>query len=412
VFTFLNVAVIQTCITRTKKCSLATLSEGRVVPISGNIECPYHGWTFEGCTGKCTGIPQADPNATLFDLKSRGCATALRCHVQQGILWVHSSTLYQDKNKQSPNVSDILRYNIEPIDRPGVLHIDYFRDLPMEWSTLAENVLDPSHLPFTHHKTISSREKASPVLLRLTCPITAQGFQFNKTQGSVEFLAPHLIFSTTRRGENSFDDWNIVYAIPTLPGRCRLMVRVVFEVSAMKPPLKWIFSLAFRQPGFLLHLNNHKILEDDNIFLHYQGHNYRALESFEKGTYLPTRADAAVIAFQRWMKEYERERSWSLHTPPGAFLARDEVLPRDALIERKHAHTESCSVCLNARRRLEQADSVLGMGAIIFAIRAVGGNRVRWSAVLVAGIFYALKQKAGRMRGDMETGSWPPPRNK
>jgi phenylpropionate dioxygenase-like ring-hydroxylating dioxygenase large terminal subunit len=31
------------------------------------------------------------------------------------------------------------------------------RDVPYDWSTLLENVLDASHVPFTHHKSISNR---------------------------------------------------------------------------------------------------------------------------------------------------------------------------------------------------------------------------------------------------------------
>ena len=37
---------------------LVPLSEGRVAE-SGCIECPYHGWQFNGTSGACTKIPQS-----------------------------------------------------------------------------------------------------------------------------------------------------------------------------------------------------------------------------------------------------------------------------------------------------------------------------------------------------------------
>ena len=44
---------------------------------------------------------------------------------------------------------------------------DTFRDLPMDAITLLENVLDVSHVPFTHHKTVGKRENA-PVEATIT----------------------------------------------------------------------------------------------------------------------------------------------------------------------------------------------------------------------------------------------------
>lgn len=56
---------------------LVPLSDGRITP-SGELECPYHGWRFEG-GGRCTTMPQGgDPSAP------RSCATAYQCIVKQG----------------------------------------------------------------------------------------------------------------------------------------------------------------------------------------------------------------------------------------------------------------------------------------------------------------------------------------
>jgi phenylpropionate dioxygenase-like ring-hydroxylating dioxygenase large terminal subunit len=130
--------------------------------------------------------------------------------------------------------------------------------------TVLENVLDPSHLPFTHHLTISNRAAAGPLHLRLvrggnnesghnaaaaaaaatatatatteataavSSGITAEGFAAVRwrpgkdpepdpftasasASGSsgVTFTAPHLVVSATQR-PGSFADYNVVRAL-------------------------------------------------------------------------------------------------------------------------------------------------------------------------------------------------------
>lgn len=46
------------------------------------------------------------------------------------------------------------------------------RDLPYDFTTLLENVLDVSHVPFTHHGTVSNRKNACPVDLQGACQQT------------------------------------------------------------------------------------------------------------------------------------------------------------------------------------------------------------------------------------------------
>jgi hypothetical protein len=53
---------------------------------------------------------------------------------------------------------------------------DAWRDIPMDWATLMENVLDSSHVPFTHHKSISNRNILGDYDIKLTSDVTAAGF--------------------------------------------------------------------------------------------------------------------------------------------------------------------------------------------------------------------------------------------
>ena len=249
------------------RCShrLAPLSEGRIAD-DGCIECPYHGWRFEGELGQCTHIPQQPSDAAAKgggsskSQQERATVLALPTREAQGLIWVWAGSLFDGAAapplaaEAGDNDDALAPFLIDALERPGVEHSDYSRELHMDCSTLCENVMDPAHLPFTHHKTISKREKAQPIPFSGLSLLEPSGFSADRPTagwpGKVTFRAPHLVLAETHRsgdvasgsvgaGSGAFSDWNVVYAVPTAPGRCRLLVRVVFEVAKMKPPLKW-----------------------------------------------------------------------------------------------------------------------------------------------------------------------------
>ena len=312
---------------------------------------------------------------------------------RQGVVWVWAGSLFGG-GALTPPADDPGPALVDALEQPGVSYSDYSRDLHMDASTLCENVMDPAHLPYTHHMTISSRGKAQPIPFANLSPLRPDGFEADRPTegwpGKVTFKAPHLVLrrssnlpcpstgfhspsmafhqvlAETHRGEGSFSDWNVVYAVPTAPGKCRLLVRVVFETAAMKPPLKWILSFAFntqptwsgagelaprpsrpvcaqetctecaltvclcacavRAPHRWTHLGNHVILEDDNPFLHTQGFNYRdgdaekLAPSWATRLYMPSTSDSMVIAFRRWLDQYTDGcgASWSDYMPRAA----------------------------------------------------------------------------------------------
>jgi pheophorbide a oxygenase len=66
---------------------LAPLSEGRIDE-QGQIECPYHGWTFRGSDGECTRIPQMAADAGLTSSNPAACAKAYPTVEAQGLIFV------------------------------------------------------------------------------------------------------------------------------------------------------------------------------------------------------------------------------------------------------------------------------------------------------------------------------------
>jgi phenylpropionate dioxygenase-like ring-hydroxylating dioxygenase large terminal subunit len=138
-------------------CCLQDRCSHRSTPLSlgridnGRVECKYHGWQFAG-DGKCTHIPALGEGRAS---PPRSCVPAKLTIVKHGLVWVHSGVAKElaldDKYDQLFSESE------------NSYRADYSIDLDIPHELMVENLLDPSHLPFTHHGTLSKREKASPI---------------------------------------------------------------------------------------------------------------------------------------------------------------------------------------------------------------------------------------------------------
>src|SRR5512142_2716603 len=52
-----------------------------------SVQCSYHGWKFEPCSGQCTEIPSLAPGQELE--VSKIYANAFPCREQDGFFWVY-----------------------------------------------------------------------------------------------------------------------------------------------------------------------------------------------------------------------------------------------------------------------------------------------------------------------------------
>lgn len=320
---------------------LAPLSEGRIAE-DGLLECPYHGWAFQG-EGKCDRIPQQLPTGTAHESK-RACVASLPTAVRQGLLFV-----YPGKPENSESVKIPI---IEPLEESpeGWICLNTFRDLPYDALTLLENVLDSSHLPFTHHKSVGNRANAAPVELDIL-EFDKQGFQGFWAEGprkgtlgsqTTTFIAPGLMWHdlTSKQFGRTL---TVVYATPIRKGECRVFARFPFQFSSKLPGL--FIQLT---PRWFSHIGNNNVLEDDQIFLHHQ-ERYLAAKGgsrhFAKACYLPTRADSFVTALRKWVNEYDADPF------PGAALT--AALPKEMLLDRYQSHTQHCSSCRKALTNLQ-----------------------------------------------------------
>lgn len=335
---------------------LAPLSEGRIAD-DGLLECPYHGWAFSG-SGRCDRIPQQVEGTTAEDSR-RSCVASLPTIERQGLLFAYPGKP-ENADKTKVPLIDLLE------DSPDEwVCINTFRDLPYDALTLLENVLDSSHLPYTHHRSVGNRANAGPVELEVVAS-GRQGFQGKWEEGprrgklgrqDTTFVAPGLMWHdlTSKQFGRTL---TVVYATPIRKGECRLFARFPFKFSSKIPGL--FIKLT---PRWYSHIGQNSVLEDDQIFLH---HQERYLEedggsaNFAKAFYLPTTADRFVIELRKWVNSYSADPFTGATLPP--------ALPREKLLDRYHSHTVKCSSCSKALVTLKR----LRMG---FALTAA----IAWS---------------------------------
>jgi phenylpropionate dioxygenase-like ring-hydroxylating dioxygenase large terminal subunit len=331
---------------------LVPLSEGRINE-AGLLECPYHGWAFSG-SGNCEHIPQQVEDGVAQTSK-RACATSFKTAIAQGLLFVYPGN--------ADNADKVTVPIIEAMEESSEwICLNTFRDVPYDAFTLLENVIDPSHVPYTHHNTVGKRTNAAPVELKVTHS-DKQGFQGVWEEGPrkgalgtqyTNFVAPCLMWHdlTSKQFGRTL---TVVYATPIRKGECRLFARFPFKFASPIP--RFFIQLS---PRWYTHLRNNNILEDDQIFLHYQERyleNLGGSQNYSKAAYLPTKADLYVSELRQWVNLY--------HADSFANDSYSAPLHKEQLLDRYHSHTKHCASCRNALQNVRKIKTVSGMIAVI-----------------------------------------------
>lgn len=384
---------------------LAPLSQGRVNE-AGCLECPYHGWEFGG-TGECQLIPQQRETGR-GEQSQRAKVRSHPTSVRQGLLFVYPGQP-ENAEKTPVPIVDVLDDNA-----PEWVCLNTFRDLPYDALTLLENVLDSSHVPFTHHKSVGNRSTAGPVDLEVV-EADKQGFRGiwedgprRGTLGRQEstFIAPNLMWHdlTSKQFGRTL---TVVYATPIRKGECRLFARFPFKFSSPIPRLAIGLT-----PRWYSHLGQNAVLEDDQIFLHYQERYLEASggsENYAKACYLPTKADSFVLAFRQWANQYQADPFPGERLPP--------ALSQAQLLDRYASHTSHCASCRQASATIQRLQwvcvmvgAIAWLGVPLFAV----GLENSWGS-LISAIAFILSAGSGLALNRFQKGFYQgreiPPRN-
>ncbi|KAK6141969.1 hypothetical protein DH2020_020756 [Rehmannia glutinosa] len=393
---------------------LAPLSEGRIDE-NGHLQCSYHGWSFDGC-GSCTRIPQAaseGPEARA--LKSpRACATRFPTMVSQGLLfvwpdengWERAQAIMPPMYKVHANL-----WLPDDFDKPEFSSVTIQRDLYYGYDTLMENVSDPSHIDFAHHKVTGEEIEQSP------CPskwnqqdlgvLLVQMMAIQKSVLMTRILLDNIRIEIDTKlpvvGDQKWVIWICSFNVPMAPGKTRSIVcsaRNFFQFT-MPGPAWWQVV-----PRWHEHWTSNKVYDGDMIVL--QGQEKVFLSQTKDGsgdvnkqytqiTFTPTQADRFVLAFRNWLRRHGNSQpQWFGNTDQQPLPS--TVLSKRQMLDRFEQHTLKCSSCRNAYTTFQTLQKFLVGAAVVCAatagippdmqLRIVFGA----VAILSAGLAYGLNE--------------------
>ncbi|KAK4286403.1 hypothetical protein QN277_002963 [Acacia crassicarpa] len=354
---------------------LAPLSEGRIDE-DGNLQCSYHGWSFDGC-GSCVRIPQASsegPEARAIR-SPRACATKFPTMVSQGLLFV-----WPDENgweKASAAKPPLLP---DDFGKPEFATVNIQRDLFYGYDTLMENVSDPSHIDFAHHKVTGRRDRAKPLPFKLEAsgPWGFAGANDGNPRISSTFVAPCYYINKIEInnklpvvGDQKWVIWICSFNVPMAPGKTRSIVcsaRNFFQFTVPGPAWWQVV------PRWYEHWTSNKVYDGDMIVLQGQEKIFLAEtndgsgdvnKQYTKLTFTPTQADRFVLAFRNWLRRHGNSQpEWfglSSQQPwPSTLLTKRQML------DRFEQHTLKCSSCKGAYTAFQTLQKIMIGATVVF----------------------------------------------
>ncbi len=132
-------ALVDRCPHRSVKLSLGRIEDGC-------LRCPFHGWRFNG-DGACVEVPW-HPDAQL----DRQKAIPLAARELGGLVWIYTQPGVVPDSEPAPP-AEVLRDDVR-------LYGNAFT-WRAHWTRAVENMVDDSHLPFVHPRTIGRGIKST-----------------------------------------------------------------------------------------------------------------------------------------------------------------------------------------------------------------------------------------------------------
>eukprot|EP00887_Chlorella_sp_A99_P007093 scaffold2.g7093.t1 len=398
----------------------APLSEGKVWS-DGSLMCSYHGWRFRGEDGGCVAIPQARGAqavcmASSAEAEASACANRRSCATMRPIrecmsllfVWGESGPIAaaEAAAAQPPLLGEWEGQQVAGM-RIDALFKSYHRDIPYDYQTLIENVVDPAHVPFSHHGVQGNRDTVKHGMFDMRrLESESQPFlsSFAVFFDQVEFLPPSTIAYKRTKPDGAFMCF-ISFATPTTPGRCRVLAQTVSTYA--KDPLPLAILSLF--PRWYEHVMiRHKVLDGDSVFLHLQEHKLvdeaRQLEAeasagsgngaggsdapatavaaraWHRLYFMPAAADVLVAAFKSWLDSKGGGGPFGPLHRLGANAYPPRVADRRVLLDRWQAHTVACASCRRAfdfiskLRAAAAAAAAVALGAALHGVLSAAAS--------------------------------------
>jgi phenylpropionate dioxygenase-like ring-hydroxylating dioxygenase large terminal subunit len=195
------------------------------------VECSYHGWKFEACTGRCIEIPSLTSQDKLK--VERIFAGHYPCEERDGYFWVYMSAQGTRLPETIPAAPQLTVFS----DKYRITHLTC--DLPSHVDQGIIGLMDPAHGPFVHqswywrsrHSIHEKEKKFEPIPygFRMS-PHTPssnsapyrmlQKYTGEPVTTTIDFVLPNIRTEEIRSGKLWFSSRATV--TPVLRGLCRI----------------------------------------------------------------------------------------------------------------------------------------------------------------------------------------------
>ncbi len=328
------------------------LSEGYIDPKTQNLRCSYHGWEFN-TDGTVLDIPQSIDNCKTCKFKQNTYELREKNH----IIWLNLN-----KSEHSNFPDHITKYENNVSDDVFVVEVPYSMNI------LLENLFDPAHVPFAHHKLQSTRDLASNV--------NATVLTMDENSLEIYFEDKTLRNSEYRNGTMSFYEPNHyvlnsiypdvfikrlhVYCVPITPFKTRIFVQNEYKNEEMQ-------KLSNKVPSWMKHLLTHTFFDSDTMLLYKQEQMLRKKKKLNDcmKTYItPTTSDNSIQYYHKWKKIFPKP--WSKFIEDSANFTND--LSREEVFDRYNDHTKNCISCSRTLNNIKVIQNTLPSLLLIHSI--------------------------------------------
>ena len=232
--------------------AMKDLCPHRGIPLSAGtfdgqtVQCKYHGWRFNPCSGQCTEIP----SLTGLDIlqPNRIFATSYPCQERDGWLWVFLPAPGTSP-KTLPTVPELPKFS----RKFRTAHLT--AALPCNVDHGIIGLMDPAHGPFVHQSwwwrsAASIHEKtkhfepipdgfrmSSHAPSKNSAPYKLLGVYGEEVTTTIDFVLPNRRFETIRAGTDADSRWfsSLTTVTPVTPSTCRIDVIAAWNIFYSVP---------------------------------------------------------------------------------------------------------------------------------------------------------------------------------
>jgi phenylpropionate dioxygenase-like ring-hydroxylating dioxygenase large terminal subunit len=259
-----------------------------------NVECSYHGWTFDAHNGQCELIPSLTPDQNLK--VDRIYAGSYPCEEQDGFVWVYipypgPAGAGFSAREEAPELAPVVeKFGVPGKDKYKLAYLT--ADMPVSIDHGIIGLMDPAHGPFVHqawwwrsrHSIHEKKKNFEPIpngfrmsahtpssnsapykLLRLYAAA-------DSITTTIDFVLPNLRKEIIQAGKYWFSSLTTV--TPITRNQCRIDVVAAWNIFHRLPfgpeLLKFVFAKFVEQDRHTMELqaeglkyNPHLMLIDD-----------------------------------------------------------------------------------------------------------------------------------------------------